>query len=249
MKKQMSMSFLLFGILALFTLGDILGVFQSLPYISRSFSLGSIVSFLIRIVKTFAPLAIVVLLYFNSKQDIKPIAYPLLLVLGCTWLLSEALWLRTLPALFSQPIYAWIPTLLTHIAHILIGCLFIMSALCVKNQQKKGLMILLTSIGFYISIVPLLLPLFTGGGFSLSATAPFLLLTGICLLPVTIFDYEHCIKVSGTSLKVVAILAAVVFGIYWIAGSYISGGSSGTSGRTCAKAGCNRKAEKKAQNK
>ena len=243
MKKQMSLSFLFLALLALFTLGNVLGVFRSFFQIFRSLSIMTLLNFAINAVKTLAPLGISVLLYLNTKRDVKAIAVPVMVVCGCAWLLAEVLRLQYLPTLFSQEIYQWVPTLIGYISNILVGCLFLMGASCVKKQKKNGFMVAIASLGIYISVVPLLLPLFIGGQFSLlSGVTPLLLLAGVCLLPVTIFDYEHCIKLNGTSIKVIGLIAAGIFVVYLFSGAFTSSGSSGSYGRTCAAAGCSRKA-------
>ena len=224
MKKPMSMSFLLLSILSLLSLGRVWTVLKNLPLLFQRLSPLSYLSIPLSLVLTLMPLALVALLVMNTKRDMKKIAVPGLIALGIAQLLSVALGLRTIGESLRPELYIWLPDLIKRFANLITGILLILGGKSIKEEKKNPVMAVLASIGMYFSAVPLAVGLLTGQG-EVSVNI-FLLLAGLWLLPVTIFDHENCVLVNGKSMKAVYYLA-IIFGVVLVISGIL--GYSGSS--------------------
>lgn len=242
MKRKMSMAFLLLAAVALLSLSNVFNILRSLPGLFSAFSAQSVLSFLNGAIITLTPLALVALLVVNSKRDIKQIAYIVTLICGIAHLLSRLLRIQAdITLLSTSELFIMLSHLSTVVTKLVTGVLLIMGAVCIKNEKANKAMVVITTITFYLLLIPTGAGLITGQMKLLAAVTPLLTVAGVCLFPRAIFDHEHCVTATGTPLKI-AIGIAVVFAFVLLVSGGITSGGGGSSGRTCAKAGCNNRA-------
>lgn len=196
MKRRISFAFILMCIVTLLSLTDIIGIFTGVFSLLRNFSLMSAVQTLCRIVSVLTPLAIVVLLYLNRKNDIKSTACLVLKICGYVILANVALSYRTLINLFSAFIYSWssnLMILVISLNSIVLGILLVCVASSVKNNKTSSAVKVFAVIGLWLGVL-LLLGSVVGlqGANLLKGAKIFMMFLGLWCLPKTVCDYENC---------------------------------------------------------
>lgn len=233
MKRKISLSFLALAVLTLLTIPSMLDILRTIPYLFRGFSVKLLTNFALNALNTFAPLILVIILVLNTKRDMKTIAFIALIVLGCARLLPPLMQISSLPYLFSGGADVWLINLISYATNLIVGILYLMGAVCIHKKEKRKLMVVLTGLAIYGNIIPLVLSfLIPGMGISFwGSLMPFLLTIGVCLFPVTIFDYEHCKVFGGGAVKAVVAFVVVILIVAFASSIATRGGSSsGSSG-------------------
>jgi hypothetical protein len=194
---------------------------------------------------TLTPLVLLTLLIVNKYKDTTKFAGYILIVLGVARLLPILLQFRSIFSLFNLDLIPMITGLINKLTSILFGVLLILGGLSIRKKEKKRSIVFISSLGIYISIVPLALAVILGNAPILQTLIPILTFVGIAQTPVAIYDHDNCVLITEGNTKIVILVAVVILGIILVSGLLSDNGFDGvggSSGRTCAQPGCSRSA-------
>lgn len=219
MKKRLSFAFILMCFVALLSLSDVVGLFSSVLLLFSNFTLISALQILCRIVVVLTPLAIVVLLYINRKNDIKATICLVLKICGYVTLIGVALKYRTWIDLFSSFSVIWpynLMALISMLSSVVLGILLLCVDSSVKNNKTNLAVKVFASIGIVLWLEVFLLHNSVEGMASanlLTALKFFMMFLSLWFLPKTVCDYENCFLFGHKAIiLMICVVVLVVVG-------------------------------------
>lgn len=196
MKKRMSLSFfliLILTILSLFAISDT--VFALTTY---DYSLFTIVR---NIISMITPLALLLLLFFNTKRNVQILSTIVLVICGCTILSGVAQRItNSIGSISDISILIFVITDLTQ------GVLFILSAIRIRSSNLRRPTEAFAIFTFLINLAPLLVLY----GSMLDNVCTLLLVAGLAFFPDTVRDYENCKFIGKKAITTIGISFAVL---------------------------------------
>jgi hypothetical protein len=241
-KKKVSLAFTLLAVHALLTLSNVLYIFSGLGNLFRNFSIMGVVSYIISGASALLPLALLAVLYLNTKQDAKKLAATVCLAGAALKFYScYKVTKNIIMVLMSgADIFAIWGQLCSLAMSLTVAVLFIFAYQEISQGKKHAARWLIAIVGGFIFFFFTAVMLLIGGSSIGNFVSGIVLLMGLCYLPATIVDRKKAVMTTQKSLKPVIIILVVALLIVAIAGvmggSPSSGSSSGNS-RSCGYCG------------
>ena len=216
MNRKISFAFVLMLIATLASISSIIGIVPAIISLSKAFHWIPLLHVICDSVVALIPLAIVVLLYFNSEQyDVDTFSCIVLFIGAVANLGKVALnfseIIIQIPLLGTSSSYLVMGPFAANITFALMGFLFIFAAVSIIRYDR----VIIVPILVPLCIVPCLLLLglsfSTIGGLSTAQSLSTLFLAyGLGCLPKTIYDYDECFFFNNNAFKLLATLSVVV---------------------------------------
>ena len=230
MKRKISMAFLIFGLLTIYSVLRIYLVFPAIFQSLRYASVLDIISYLYLAVDILLPIGIFTLLCLNQQHDVKKMVNTVLIIAGITYLCGLAISIKDLFNLFAYSEWVSIVMSLINYAIVLFtGLVCLFTASSIRQEKRETRLTVCAAIAFYLNLLPLGLSIILGA-FSVVSLIPCLLVAGIALLPKTFYDHENCVFVTKSSMKVVLCILIVFALVMAISVSQLSEDKSDNSG-------------------
>ena len=238
MQKRVSMSFSLFAIAAVMSLSALLSIPSKLISAFQHFNIMSFLATLGFVAATLLPFALVALLYWNAKRDVKKITYILLMVCSALYALR---FVRNVTSLLFVLVNDGLPSfgsLVTMVNVCITAVALLLAAISIKKEQSNLALKILVSVAVYANLIPLVASYVAPDVIPSYSLPPLLVLIGLSMLPKTLYDNEHCVCVNKKSLTVIGVLLAAVLLVSIISDHVLSqsdnnGGSGGNSCFNC----------------
>lgn len=232
MKRKVSMAFLLMSAAALLGMSSLLRTVLSITNVFEAFSIGGIINWALNVAGVLVPVALVVLLYCNTKQDVKQITGIVLLGAGILELYGLFRGIISILTIASGDILFLMPNIGAWFGSAASGLLMILGALTILNGKKQKLH-LIALIGAIAYCIPTLASYLVGTGSIPEILRQLLMIMALVVLPDTIVNYEEAPMVNGPNLKKVIGVIAVVLAVLLVVGMVTADSGSSGGGDEC----------------
>lgn len=212
MKKiNMSSAFFFLTIYVLLSISEIISKFTGIGMLLQQFSVAGLFGYVVSLISALVPIGFLVLLFMNTKKDIKQFAWIALLVAGALEFYSILRFLMTLPMLLGSGVemFDTFPQFASVILSATVGTLLMIGAMGIKSGKKPKLMTIALVCGF-VYLFPAGFSVILGKISILHAAKALLLIAGVTMLPATLIDRKTAPSLQQGAMKIIAWAVAIV---------------------------------------